>query len=283
MRVGDKYFLVGGGTAGVNLLSELPASEIEPYIESHRLALETQRSTLMRPFERFRKIMTRRQLPWLLAGLAALFVAIAAIAPVLAQTIPGPTAPSVPIPQINVGVTPATKPSDVAFSLQILLLLTVLALAPTLLVLTTAFTRIVVVLSFVRTALGTQSNPPNQVLIGLAMFLTFFVMAPVIEDVNKNALQPYLGHKISQQVAFDRAQKPLRAFMFKQTREERHRRLLFDDEGAAAGKQDDVPTYLLIPAFTISELKTAFEIGFAIYIRSSLSTWWWPRCCCRWA
>ena len=140
--------------------------------------------------------MNRRRLHWILAGLAAVFVVFAALAPAFAQAIPGPTSPTIPIPRVNIGITPATKPSDVALSLQILLLLTVLTLAPTLLVLTTSFTRIVVVLSFVRTALGTQSNPPNQVLIGLAMFLTFFTMAPVISDINKNALQPYLGSKI---------------------------------------------------------------------------------------
>jgi flagellar biosynthetic protein FliP len=210
--------------------------------------------------------MTRRSLPWILAGLAAAFVVFAALAPVLAQTIPGPTAPTIPIPRINIGITPATKPSDVALSLQILLLLTVLTLAPTLLVLTTSFTRIIVVLSFVRTALGTQSNPPNQVLLGLAMFLTFFVMSPVIEDINKNALQPYLGQKISQSVAMDRAQKPLRAFMFRQTREKDIAVFYSMTKEPRPAKQDDVPTYLLIPAFTISELKTAFEIGFAIYI-----------------
>jgi flagellar biosynthetic protein FliP len=210
--------------------------------------------------------MTRRSLPWIIAGLAAVFVVLAALAPVFAQTIPGPTAPTIPIPRINIGVTPATKPSDVALSLQILLLLTVLTLAPTLLVLTTSFTRIIVVLSFVRTALGTQSNPPNQVLLGLAMFLTFFVMSPVIEDINKNALQPYLGQKISQSVAMDRAQKPLRAFMFRQTREKDIAVFYSMTKEPRPAKQDDVPTYLLIPAFTISELKTAFEIGFAIYI-----------------
>jgi flagellar biosynthetic protein FliP len=210
--------------------------------------------------------MTRRNLPWLLAALAAVFVVIAALAPSFAQTIPGPTAPTIPIPRINIGITPATKPSDVALSLQILLLLTVLSIAPTLLVLTTSFTRIVVVLSFVRTALGTQSNPPNQVLIGLAMFLTFFTMAPVVEDINKNALQPYLNAKISQSVAMDRAQKPLRAFMFRQTREKDIAVFYSMTKEPRPAKQDDVPTYLLIPAFTISELKTGFEIGFAIYI-----------------
>jgi flagellar biosynthesis protein FliP len=210
--------------------------------------------------------MTRRNLPRIVGALAALFVVIAALAPAFAQTIPGPTAPTIPIPHINIGITPATKPSDVALSLQILLLLTVLSIAPTLLVLTTSFTRIVVVLSFVRTALGTQSNPPNQVLIGLAMFLTFFTMAPVVEQINTTALQPYLNAKISQSVAMDRAQKPLRAFMFRQTREKDIAVFYSMTKEPRPAKQDDVPTYLLIPAFTISELKTGFEIGFAIYI-----------------
>jgi flagellar biosynthetic protein FliP len=200
--------------------------------------------------------MTRRALPWVLAGLAVAFVVIAALAPAFAQTIPGPTAPTIPIPQVNIGITPATKPSDVA----------VLTLAPTLLVLMTSFTRIIVVLSFVRTALGTQSNPPNQVLLGLAMFLTFFVMSPTIEDINKNALQPYLQQKISQSVALDRAQQPLRAFMFRQTREKDIAVFYSISKQPRPARQSDVPTYLLVPAFTISELKTGFEIGFAIYI-----------------
>src|SRR5581483_5266047 len=136
-------------------------------------------------------LVNRRLLTVLFAS--AVVVAVAGFAvPALAQGVPGPTAPTVPIPHVNIGVTPATKPSDVAMSLQILLLLTVLTLAPTLLVLMTSFTRIVVVLSFVRTALGTNTVPPTQVLVGLALLLTFFVMNPVIQDINKNALQPYL-------------------------------------------------------------------------------------------
>ena len=210
--------------------------------------------------------MTQRSRAWLLGGLTVAFVLFAAVAPALAQTIPGPTSPTIPIPHINIGVTPATKPSDVALSLQILLLLTVLTLAPTILILMTSFTRIIVVLSFVRTALGTQSNPPNQVMVGLAMFLTFFVMSPVINDINKNALQPYLGQKISQAVALDRAQKPLRAFMFRQTREKDLAVFYSISKEPRPARQEDVPTYLLVPAFTISELKTGFEIGFAIYI-----------------
>ncbi len=184
--------------------------------------------------------------------------------PALAQT--APNAPVVPFPRINLGVSPATKPAEVAQSLQILLLLTVLSLAPTLLVLVTSFTRIIVVLSFVRTAMGTQQVPPTQVLVGLALLLTFFVMQPVITDINTNALQPYLASKISQSVALDVAQKPLRKFMFKQTREKDIALFYSLSKEARPAKQDQVPTYLLVPAFVISELKTAFEIGFAVYI-----------------
>jgi flagellar biosynthesis protein FliP len=202
---------------------------------------------------------------WLPALITIVVMTIAAH-PALAQNVPGPTNPVVPIPQINVGITPATKPQQVAMSLQILLLLTILTLAPTLLVLVTSFTRIVVVLSFVRTAMGTTTVPPTQVLVGLALLLTFFVMEPVGVDINKNALQPYLASKISESVALDRAQKPLRAFMFKQTREKDIALFYSMSKEPRPAKQADVPTYLLVPAFVISELKTAFEIGFAIYI-----------------
>ena len=160
-----------------------------------------------------------RRLLILIAALGAVVAIAGFAAPALAQGVPGPSAPTLTIPRVNIGVSPATKPSDVALSLQILLLLTVLTLAPTLLVLMTSFTRIVIVLSFVRTALGTQQVPPTQVLVGLSLLLTFFVMNPVIQDINKNALQPYLASRISQPAAIDRAAKPLRAFMFKQTRE----------------------------------------------------------------
>ena len=194
-----------------------------------------------------------------------LFVAFTAH-PAQAQNVPGPSNPIVPIPQINVGITPATKPQQVAQSLQILLLLTILTLAPSMLVLVTSFTRIIVVLSFVRTAMGTTTVPPTQVLVGLALLLTFFVMRPVAVDINKNALQPYLSNKISEGVALDRAQKPLRVFMFRQTREKDIALFYTLSKDPRPAKQADVPTYLLIPAFVISELKTAFEIGFAIYI-----------------
>ena len=179
-----------------------------------------------------------------------------------AQQAPAP----IPVPQIQFGIGRATKPQDVALSLQILLLLTVLSLAPTLLVLVTSFTRIIVVLSFVRTALGTQQMPPNQVLVGLALLLTFFVMKPTIDQVNSQAVQPYMQQKISQQVALNRAAQPLRVFMFKQTREKDLDLFYFLSKEPRPRTQADVPTYVLVPAFVISELKTAFEIGFAIYV-----------------
>ncbi|HEV3087290.1 MAG TPA: flagellar type III secretion system pore protein FliP [Candidatus Elarobacter sp.] len=207
-----------------------------------------------------------RRLLIVLSALGAVLALVVFALPALAQSVPGPSSPTIPIPRVNIGVSPATKPSDVALSLQILLLLTVVTLAPTMLVLLTSFTRIVVVLSFVRTALGTQQVPPTQVLVGLSLLLTFFVMNPVIQDVNKNALQPYLSNKISQKVAVDRAAKPVRAFMFKQTREKDIALFYSLTKETRPANQDDVPTYLLVPAFVISELKTAFQIGFAIYI-----------------
>jgi flagellar biosynthetic protein FliP len=210
--------------------------------------------------------VNRRLLTLILALLAGLTVAGLFAEPAFAQSVTGPSAPTIPIPRVNIGVTPATKPSDVAMSLQILLLLTVVTLAPTMLVLLTSFTRIVIVLSFVRTALGTQQVPPTQVLVGLSLLLTFFVMNPVIKDINQNALQPYLSSKISQSVAIDRAAKPLRGFMFRQTREKDIALFYTLSKEPRPAAQADVPTYLLVPAFVISELKTAFQIGFAIYI-----------------
>jgi flagellar biosynthetic protein FliP len=200
-------------------------------------------------------------------GVCAVLLALALCAvSIAAQSVAAPSAPTISIPKIDFGVSPATKPSDVALSLQILLLLTVLTLAPTLLVLVTSFTRVVIVLSFVRTAMGTSAVPPTQVLVGLALLLTFFIMNPVINDINKNALQPYLANKISQPIALEKATAPLRVFMFKQTREKDLGLFYTLSKERRPSKQADVPTYILIPAFVISELKTAFEIGFAIYI-----------------
>lgn len=169
--------------------------------------------------------------------------------------------------QLQVPQIPLTdRPQDVAASLQLLALLTVLTLAPAILMLMTSFTRIVIVLSFVRQAIGTQMMPPNQVIVGLALFLTFFVMAPVIGDINQTAIQPYAQGAISQQVALDRAQGPLRKFMFKQTRQKDLALFVSMAKMERPRRPDDIPTHVLIPAFIISEIKTAFQIGFVIYL-----------------
>ena len=175
-------------------------------------------------------------------------------------------APLVPIPNINIGVEPATKPQDVALSLQILFVLTVLALAPSIIMMMTAFTRIIVVLSFLRSALATPQMPPNQVLVGLALFLTFFTMSPYLEQVNQKAWQPFLAGRMTQEVAMVEAMKPMREFMFKQTRENDIALFINLSDAPRPASQDDVSTIVLIPAFVISELKTAFQIGFLIYI-----------------
>ena len=174
--------------------------------------------------------------------------------------------PLVPVPNINIGVEAASNPQDVALSLQILLTLTVLTLAPSILIMMTSFTRIIIVLSFLRSALATQQMPPNQVLVGLALFITFFVMSPYLEQVNNDGLQPYLAGTISQETAMTAALKPMRTFMFKQTRESDLALFVNLSEGPRPNSPEDVPTMTLIPSFIISELKTAFQIGFLIYI-----------------
>ena len=149
--------------------------------------------------------------------------------------------------------------------LQLILILTILTLAPAILILLTSFVRIVVVLGFIRTSLATQQMPPNQVLIGLALFLTFFVMAPTLQEVNSQGLQPYLKGQVNEQVAFEKGMEPLRQFMFNRPPEKDLLFLLIIQNGAPANF-GDIPNYVLIPAFVISELKTAFQIGFIIFI-----------------
>jgi len=175
-------------------------------------------------------------------------------------------APLIPIPNLNIGVEAAKNPQDVALSLQILFTLTILSLAPSILIMMTSFTRIIVVLSFLRSALGTQQMPPNQVLIGLALFLTFYTMSPYWEVVNTTALQPYMANTITQDAAMTEAMKPIREFMLKQTRENDLALFVNLSEMARPNSPEDIPTTTIIPAFMISELKTAFQIGFLIYI-----------------
>ena len=169
-------------------------------------------------------------------------------------------------PSINIGLTEANDPTEVVTIIKVLALLTVLTMAPAILLMMTSFTRLVIVLSFVRHALGTQAMPPNQVLVGLSMFLTFFIMSPVLSKINDNALQPFLQKKITQTEALKRLEQPVRSWMLKQTKEAELSLLLTIGKMKKPKSIGDVPTYLLIPAFILSELKTAFLIGFLIYV-----------------
>ena len=169
-------------------------------------------------------------------------------------------------PKLTFGVEQAKGPKDVALSLQLLFLITIISLAPSIIIMTTSFIRIVIVLSFLRSALATQQIPPRQVEVGLALFLTFFVMSPIINDINKNSIQPFINGKISQEEAFKTGIKPLRQFMFKQTRDKDIALLMNISQLPRPKNRDDVPTYILIPAFIMSELKTAFQMGVLLYI-----------------
>ncbi|ASV65943.1 flagellar type III secretion system pore protein FliP [Cytobacillus sp. FSL W7-1323] len=159
-----------------------------------------------------------------------------------------------------------SSPDNISTSIKLLLMLTVLSLAPSILILMTCFTRIVIVLSFVRTALATQSMPPNQVIIGLALFLTFFVMAPTFHEVNEQALSPLFNEEIDLEEAYDRASLPFKEFMSAHTRE-KDLQLFLDYSGAEKPTSiEEIPLTALVPAFAISEIKTAFQIGFMIFI-----------------
>jgi flagellar biosynthetic protein FliP len=175
-------------------------------------------------------------------------------------------AQSVPIPSVNIGLNQGKGGTgDVSSSLQILALLTVLSLAPAILILTTSFSRIVIIFSFLRSALGTPSIPPNQVVIGLSLFLTFFVMGPTYKQINDKALQPYMQKKISYDVAIAEAQKPLRSFMLRNTYDN-DLKLFLNLRKEKVKTPDDVAFTTIVPAFIISELKTAFVIGFYIFV-----------------
>ncbi|MBW2307930.1 MAG: flagellar type III secretion system pore protein FliP [Deltaproteobacteria bacterium] len=173
---------------------------------------------------------------------------------------------ALPFPDIRLTFDQTEDPEKVSITLQILLLFTILSLAPAIVILLTSFTRIVVVLSFLRQALGTHQMPPNQVVIGLALFLTFFIMAPVWHQVNEQALKPYFAEQVTPKEALEKGLAPIRSFMFRQTREKDLALFLKISRNKEVSRKENVPTEALIPAFVISELKTAFQIGFMIYI-----------------
>lgn len=170
------------------------------------------------------------------------------------------------LPGMTLSMSEAVGPEQVSIVLQILILLTVLTMAPAILLMTTSFIRIVVVLSFLRQAMGTQQMPPNQIIIGLAMFLTFFIMSPVFMQINEVALQPYLQEQIGEKKALQLGINPLREFMFSQVREDDLKLMMDISRTEATLTKEDISTLTLIPAFMLSELRRAFQIGFMIFI-----------------
>lgn len=178
----------------------------------------------------------------------------------------GPVHAAPVIPGIQIDVGGSNEPGDVANTLTLIMLITVLSIAPSLLVLMTSFTRIVIVLGFVRTSLATQQMPPNQVIIGLALFLTLFVMAPTLGEINQSALQPYLQGEISQTEALDKAAIPIKKFMLAHTRQKDLKMFLEYSQADKPSGVEDTPLTAIIPAFAISELRTAFQMGFMIFI-----------------
>lgn len=170
------------------------------------------------------------------------------------------------IPNVNVSVGTAETPQDVASSLQVMAVLTIVSLAPAILIMTTSFVRIVVVIGFLRNALSTQNVPPNQVVVALSLFLTFYIMSPYWSQANEQGIQPYLNGQITQEEALENTVAPVREFMFRQTRESDLALFVNLSDAERPETQEDVSTFALIPAFVISELKTAFQLGFMIYI-----------------
>lgn len=194
---------------------------------------------------------------WLIAalGLAGLFLLLgASVSEAASLTIP------------DLGINPAESPQQSLQTMQILLLLTVLSIAPALLILCTAFTRIVVVFGFLRTAMGTQQLPPNQVLLGLALFLTAAIMSPTIKSINETAVQPYIAGEIQQAEAIEKGTLPLKEFMLKQTRQADIALMVEITKSPAPQGPEDLPFLTVVPAFAISELKTAFTMGFVIFL-----------------
>jgi flagellar biosynthetic protein FliP len=218
----------------------------------------------------------------LLAGLGALWsgpVSAQSAAPTL-PPLPAATAPAAPAGttatapaaakrsdpmRLSIGLEGTSQPGEVSVAVQIVVVMTLLTLAPSIVLLMTSFTRIVIVLGFVRTALGTPSAPSNQIIVGLALFLTYFLMGPVVDRVQKEALTPYLDGKITSVEALDKASVPLRDFMLKQTRA-RDVEYFLELGGFGPTAVKDLPMRVVIPAFIISELQTAFQMGFLLFL-----------------
>lgn len=176
-------------------------------------------------------------------------------------------AQSMPLPRVEFDFSQAaSEPRQVATALKLLAMMTILSLAPAILICMTSFTRIVIVLSFVRQAIGSHAAPPNQVIVSLSLLLTFFVMAPVARQIDAEALTPYLAEEIGEEEAFARATAPLRRFMLAQTRDDDLRLFYEISEADRPETREEVPLHILVPAFMISELRTAFTMGFMLFL-----------------
>ena len=173
---------------------------------------------------------------------------------------------AVHIPNISIGIESTDDPQKISAAIEIVLILTVLSLAPSILLMMTSFTRLIIVFGFLRQAIGTQQMPPNQVIIGLSLFLTLFIMQPVWSVANEKGIQPYLNDEINFKQALKNVERPIRQFMFRNTREADLALFAHFAKIEDPKDQEDIPTSVLIPSFMISELKTAFEIGFVLYI-----------------
>ncbi len=172
----------------------------------------------------------------------------------------------VTLPTMNLGFKTTQNPTEVVNTVKMVLVMTVLTLAPAILIMMTGFTRILIVLSFLRQAIGVQQMPPNQMLVGLSLFLTFFIMGPAFTEINQKAIQPYMSNQLSQDQAIDYTLAPLRKFMFNQTRDQDLALFIKLAQVEKPKTRADVPTLVLVPSFIVSELKTAFMIGFIIFL-----------------
>jgi len=207
--------------------------------------------------------------------LGAFWVFIGSFSTELSAQTTAPTQPAVgatvapaatQIPRIDLSISPVEGKDDYSVAIQVLILLTVLSFGPAFITMMTSFTRLIIVFSFLRQALGTQQSPPTQVLVGVALFLTIYIMSPVMNDIQENAVTPYLEDQITQSEALDRASVPIKRFMLKQTRE-KDLLLFLDMSGTQkVNSVEEMPLFVVVPAFVISELRIAFEIGFLLFL-----------------
>lgn len=251
VNVGKRNFLVGMTDAGFNAISELESADLSPDFE--KMVKEAEPHSGKRPW--WRQVL----------GLGVMAIALGALMalPAAAQAVGGGI-PANPFATFDLR-NPLNTP-NMTTSVMMIFLLATLTVLPFLVIMTTSFMRTIIVLGFLRQALGTQSIPPNPVMLGLALFLSMYTMAPVWETVDKTALQPYFARQIAQPVMLDRAQAPLKEFMLRQTAQQELAFFVRLSRTPAPNTAADVPFHVVIPAFMVSELTTAFKIGFIIYI-----------------